>query len=90
MLNVAAVVSTLKRTVSPASTLISVVNPCRLDDPAPLTFHCDDGAPGSRFSQTIGLGPHWAVTSVSISFTDGINNAPASTAPPASRRAGRR
>src|SRR5437870_3243842 len=55
MLNVEAVVSTLKWTVSPLLTLISVAKPCRLGSPAPLMSHSVAGLPGCWFSQTIGF-----------------------------------
>src|SRR5215831_6316376 len=55
MWNAAAVVETLKWTVSPAFTLICVANPWSVGSPAPLTSHVDCGVPARQFSAATGL-----------------------------------
>src|SRR3954469_11886918 len=51
----AAVVVTLKETVPPLFTLMSVANPGIVASPDPLMSHSDFGLPGSWFSAGIGL-----------------------------------
>ena len=57
----AAVVVTLKETVPPLFTLMSVANPWIVASPDPVMSHSDLGLPGSWFSAGIGL-LAWAVT----------------------------
>src|SRR4051794_4694791 len=53
--NAAAVVETLKWTVSPALTLICVAHPWIVASPAPLTSHVVRGVPGRQFSAMTGF-----------------------------------
>src|SRR5262249_31015046 len=61
-----AVVDTLKCTVSPRFALMSVANPWIVESPEPDTSHSDFGLPVSRFSHTMGFGPHCAVIRVPL------------------------
>src|SRR4051812_23846835 len=56
--NDAAVVVTLKRTVLPRLTLMSVANPWIALSPDPETSHSLGGLPVRLFSQTIAFDPH--------------------------------
>src|SRR5262245_15556889 len=51
----AAGVLSLKKTVLPRLTLMSVANPWMLESPAPLTSHCEEGLPGRQFSASMAL-----------------------------------
>src|SRR4029453_3986310 len=60
ILMVDAVVLTLKRTVSPLLTLMSVAKPWSVLSPDPVISHSDLGEPVWAFSQIVGFGQHWA------------------------------
>src|SRR5437899_13079153 len=60
MLKRAAVVLTLKWTIPPLFTLISVANPWIVESPEPVISHSLEGFPVRLFSQTMGFDPHWA------------------------------
>ena len=75
--------STLKWTVSPWSTLISVLKPWMLAEPEPLTSHSLAGSPGFEFSQTISFaigGSQGAACAVAGLSADTAANASMATA----------